>query len=273
MINPIIDPNLRFNEPLVRRTSTEFLVLHHAAKTTASVEDVHRWHIGNGWAGIGYNFYIRKDGKIYKGRGWEYIGAHINGYNMPSIGICFEGDYDRADTSMPNAQRLAGANMIAEARHRYPSIGAVYGHRDLRSSECPGRYFPFDAVVKGGSVSPSFSPLTLDGVFGRKSVEALQRYTLTAQDGVISDQHPSLAYCRPALTSVTSGTAGSTTIRELQRRLGVGADGQFGPATIKALQQKMLGMKGNSVDGHFGAISAKAFQDFLNKQLGARSIT
>ncbi|CAF1151191.1 unnamed protein product [Didymodactylos carnosus] len=43
-----------------------------------------------GWTDIGYNFLICNDNndqqKIYRGRGWTYVGAHCVGYNFKSLG-------------------------------------------------------------------------------------------------------------------------------------------------------------------------------------------
>lgn len=40
---------------------------------------------------IGYHFFISTDGAIHSGRGIEEIGAHVQGSNEHSIGICMSG--------------------------------------------------------------------------------------------------------------------------------------------------------------------------------------
>ncbi len=65
----VIDVGLKFNGTLSKRTKTDYIILHHSASSNTSVEAIHNYHInGRGWKGIGYNFYVRKDGKIYQGR-------------------------------------------------------------------------------------------------------------------------------------------------------------------------------------------------------------
>jgi len=153
----IIDPKLNFAELLDERVETKYLILHHAGKEDCSVQEIHRWHLARTWAGIGYNFYVRKNGVIYKGRGWEYTGAHALDYNSLSIGICFEGNYEN-EQFMPIPQLQAGAYLIAEALSRYPSIGGIYRHGDMRITECPGKYFPFERMVEGGKAGGVLSP-------------------------------------------------------------------------------------------------------------------
>ena len=142
----IVDTGLKFTSTLTKRAKTTAIVLHHAAGT-GSVMQIHQEHLNKGWAGIGYNFYVRLDGSIYKGRGWEYIGAHAgasSGYNGKSIGICFEGDYTQL-TKMPVVQYNAGVALIKEALNKYGSLEIV-GHKDVYATACPGTHFPLDEM-------------------------------------------------------------------------------------------------------------------------------
>ena len=59
----IIEHDWAWAHGLSQRSRTDAIVLHHAAAKTASPEQVHAWHLQNGWAGIGYHLYIRKDGE------------------------------------------------------------------------------------------------------------------------------------------------------------------------------------------------------------------
>lgn len=55
----IIETNLKFKQ-MDTRKSTNRIILHHAAAINCSAEDIHRWHLNNGWAGAGYHFLVRK---------------------------------------------------------------------------------------------------------------------------------------------------------------------------------------------------------------------
>lgn len=139
----IIETNFSFLG-LVKRSKTELLVLHHAAGT-GSVEDVHKAHLKNGWAGIGYHFYIRKDGKVYRGRPIDTVGSHCLGHNSNSIGVCFEGNYE-VDTIMPTAQLESGKEIVKYIQNMYPNI-QIRRHKDLMATACPGKNFPFSEIV------------------------------------------------------------------------------------------------------------------------------
>ena len=154
-MNIISNSNLKFNSGLSTRKSTVKIILHHADATSASVEKIHSWHLARGWVGIGYNFYIRKDGTIYEGRGWDKVGAHCSGHNSTSLGICFEGDYEATDTKMPEAQYNAGIGLIADALAKYPTITEICGHKKYIATACPGKYFPLASMSALSSAGTS----------------------------------------------------------------------------------------------------------------------
>lgn len=155
----IIDSGLRFTNALTRRSKTTAIILHHVAGT-GSVEMIHQEHLARGWAGIGYNFYIRLDGSVWLGRGWDKIGAHAgseSGYNSKSIGICFEGDYTKL-ASMPEAQFEAGIELIKMALAKYSTIKEIKGHGEVYATACPGPNFPlakFKTVTASTSLTAS----------------------------------------------------------------------------------------------------------------------
>ena len=63
----IIETNLQFTS-LSKRDKTNRIILHHSGVSVLqSVEVIHNYHKNtNKWAGIGYHFYVRKDGSIYR---------------------------------------------------------------------------------------------------------------------------------------------------------------------------------------------------------------
>lgn len=145
----IIEKTYKWAKPLSKRSATDLLILHHAAATSCTAEDVHRWHVGNGWAGIGYHYLVRKDGTVYRGRPEDTVGAHAYGANSHSIGVCFEGNYE-VEQSMPAAQLAAGQALVADIKRRW-GITKVIGHKDVAGSttDCPGKYFPFAEMISG----------------------------------------------------------------------------------------------------------------------------
>lgn len=134
------------------RPSTGYIIIHHAAAKSCSADDIHRWHLDNGWLGIGYNFFVRKDGSIYRGRAEDAVGAHTVGYNSMSIGVCFEGNFEVEQ--MPEAQFNAGHELIAYLRGKYPNA-KLGKHRDFDSTACPGKYFPYTEMISGKKTAAS----------------------------------------------------------------------------------------------------------------------
>lgn len=140
----IIKTNWNWRAGLSKRLTTKYIALHHAAALTCSAQTVDKWHKGNGWSGIGYHFFVRKDGSVYEGRPLWATGAHVEGSNNNSIGICAEGDYSREKT-MPEVQKKAIKDLLTYLKDIYPSA-VVKGHKDLGASGCPGDYYPLQEM-------------------------------------------------------------------------------------------------------------------------------
>ena len=81
----IIETNLKFRTALTNRNSTNRIIIHHAEASHCTAQDIHQWHLNNGWSGAGYHFLVRKDGTVYRLRPEGKIGAHASGSNSDSI--------------------------------------------------------------------------------------------------------------------------------------------------------------------------------------------
>nr|DAG39435.1 MAG TPA: endodeoxyribonuclease I [Caudoviricetes sp.] len=142
----INEVSYKWHGTLSKRRSTARIILHHAAASKCTAQQIHSWHLANGWAGIGYHFFVRKDGRIYRGRPEDTVGAHAGNNNYDSIGICFEGSFDREQ--MNEVQRTAGAELVAYLKQKYGII-TVQRHSDVNATGCPGTHFPFKEVSEG----------------------------------------------------------------------------------------------------------------------------
>lgn len=140
----IIETNLKFNSTPTLRKSTQYIILHHRAGI-GDIDGMHKQHLHQGYAGIGYHFYIRKDGSVYRGRPLNTVGAHTTNYNSASIGICFEGNFE--SEIMPDKQIKSGQELISYIKKIYPSV-SIKKHKDLYNTVCPGRNFPFDKIIE-----------------------------------------------------------------------------------------------------------------------------
>lgn len=142
----IIEKTYKWRDSLTKRTSTKYIILHHRAGN-GDADSIHSTHlVNNGWAGIGYHFYVRKDGSIYRGRPINAVGAHCNDYNWLSIGICFEGNFD--NETMAAAQVKAGQELVSYLKGLYP-LAEVKRHKNFNSTACPGKKFPFNSIKDG----------------------------------------------------------------------------------------------------------------------------
>lgn len=250
----IINQNLQFNGNLTKRKKTTMLIIHHAAAPSASVETIHKWHLGRGWLGIGYNFYIRKDGTVYQGRGWEYVGAHCAGYNSASVGICLEGNYE-IDADMPAAQYEAAVQLIRQALDKYPTITEICGHKAHGATACPGKYFPLaDMIADVKGTDPSTE--TVDQATGAGSVsyntnvESLQQ-ALNA-DGITD------AAGRSLVVDGLKGNNTSAAIKKTLLKAGMLSEGRYRVgstgAVVRWVQERLNILMGINLaeDGKYG---------------------
>lgn len=141
----IIDEKYAWQGKLTTRKSTLYIVLHHRAGS-GTVQSIHSSHLANGWAGIGYHFYVRKDGTVYRGRPQDKVGAHCPACNAVSVAVCFEGNFQ--NETMSAEQKEAGHDLVDALRHAYPNA-EVLKHNDFDATACPGKNFPFDEIIKG----------------------------------------------------------------------------------------------------------------------------
>lgn len=121
------------------------LIIIHCSATpegrSLSFEECRRDHIMHRhFRNIGYHFYITRDGTVHDGRPIEKVGAHCEGHNSHSIGICYEGGLDAngkpADTRT-EAQRKALKSLV-ERMHRLFPKALIVGHHDLNPRKaCP----------------------------------------------------------------------------------------------------------------------------------------
>lgn len=154
----IIKHDWKWAHGLVTREVTDAIVIHHSAGH-GDADAIHKLHINNGWAGIGYAFYIRKNGEIHEGRPTWARGAQVLNHNWHTIGICCEGNYHISGTVMPKAQMASLHEVLTYLKGLYPGATIKF-HRDYGGSVCPGDYFPYAEAANYGQASASITPTT-----------------------------------------------------------------------------------------------------------------
>lgn len=146
----IIEVTYKWAKPLYRRASTAYIILHHEAGSGQTPQSIHQQHINQGWAGIGYHYYVRKDGTIYRGRPENTIGTHCPSRNYDSIAVCFEGNFE--NEIMGKVQFDAGVWLLRNILTRYPNI--KFGkHKDFYATACPGANFPYNDMVQEATMT------------------------------------------------------------------------------------------------------------------------
>lgn len=224
----IIEKTYTLNGSLTKRTKTDMIILHHRVGD-GDVEGIDRIHKNNGWTCIGYHFYVRKDGSIYRGRQEDTVGAHAYGSNSTSIGICAEGNFET--DIMPAEQKNSIIELIGYLKGKYGTM-KVLRHKDVNATACPGKNYPFDEIVNGKTTEQN--PVKVQGL-----VADIQR-TLNSRYG---------------LNIVVDNIAGSQTkkalVTGLQKELNTQygtrlvVDGVFGSQTKNACITLRKGAQGN----------------------------
>lgn len=145
MNRKIKEIELKFNEELVKMDKPKQIIIHHTHNPDLTTVSTHQLHIDRfKWAGIGYNFFIEKNGDIYVGRGM-HVGAHAKGHNKDSIGIALAGNFD--ETRPTKVQLEALIDLTIDFMYKYDiEPSKIMGHRELDGVEksCPGLLFDME---------------------------------------------------------------------------------------------------------------------------------
>jgi N-acetylmuramoyl-L-alanine amidase len=119
------------------------LIVIHCSATpqgqNVTVYDIDTWHAARGFfrsaqacarlnpllPHIGYHYFIDIPGSLHTGRSLDEIGAHVEGHNANSIGICMAGM-----TRFAPAQWDALRGLVQSLQTAFPDA-RICGHRDL----------------------------------------------------------------------------------------------------------------------------------------------
>jgi N-acetylmuramoyl-L-alanine amidase len=125
-------------------------IIIHCSATRPSqdigVSEIRNWHQAKGWQDIGYHYVVRRNGVVEKGRPDNQVGAHVEGHNAHSIGVCMIGGVDSGNKPDANFTRQQWAALEILIRrltddHRQAQIT---GHRSYTTRKaCPS----FDAIA------------------------------------------------------------------------------------------------------------------------------
>lgn len=147
-------------------TAVSHLIVHHSAGSytpttdfAAVVRSYWSYHTGPvlGWADIGYNWLVDRNGVIYQGRAYNFdgnrnvIGAHFSGQNSRTMGICLIGNFNSVQPTTIAVDQLRnmlawkanerGIDVRAREMHTVRNLFTISGHRDGGATDCPGHQF------------------------------------------------------------------------------------------------------------------------------------
>lgn len=186
----------------------------------AACESTGRWSINTG---NGYYGGLQFSASTWRAfGGTEYARYAHQATKAEQIAIARRTLYAQGPGAWPTCSRRAGLTKT--------NGGADPGAKPLGSS----------SSKKGPASTKAAGPLVVDGVMGRKTVKAMQKWVGTSTDGKWGPQ----------------------TTRALQSTVGAKVDGVRGPETTRKTQAVV----GASTDGVWGSKTTKALQKHLNKK-------
>lgn len=113
------------------------IFIHCSANDSPKNDDVSvmdRWHKARGWSGVGYHFYIKKDGEVQIGRDIEKSPAAQKGNNTGTIAICLGGL--KLDL-FTDAQFSSLKSMCHSMNGAFNGKVTFHGHNEVSSKSCP----------------------------------------------------------------------------------------------------------------------------------------
>lgn len=282
----IIKSNLAFSGSLtpINKSRVDKLVQHHMAHKSWGLNDVHNFHKNtNGWAGIGYNYWIDFKGNVYEGRGMN-VGAHVGGHNSHTIGVGYQGDF--TSQTMPDAQLKAGIALNKWLIDQLPNVGKndIIGHNDLASTACPGDNFRIKELVEGvggKAVKPakpssggSTSTTNWTKVTGSWTGQTLRNgqygNPVKQLQTKLSNNNPPFYPNKGAKNNGIDSYYGNDTqdaVERFQGMNGLSVDGLAGKATYNKLNSNTSSSGSNkanlTVDGKWGNSTTRALQKAL----------
>lgn len=127
----------------MKRTRTDYIVVHCSAtkpKMDWGFKEIDAEHKKRGFKMCGYHIIIRRDGTREIGRHIDDVGAHVQGYNHNSVGVCLIGGVDdhlKPENNFTPAQMGALWQVLQRLTVEFPKA-EVLGHCDLNAGKaCP----------------------------------------------------------------------------------------------------------------------------------------
>lgn len=220
------------------------------ADQAAQLRGVQAFHQGpqRNWADIGYNFAIGQDGTVYEARGRDKVGAHCPNFNRNGIGVLFlMGDDDQPSDA-------AKRSFVALRDHLNATKGGeplkVRGHRDGKSTACPGDAI-YNWLKAGTPVTTAPKPAPKPAATKPAPAPAPKPAAHDCEKPPAPAPSRSVRHGCATRPLVKRGVMNNSYVRDLQSRLNMIVDGDFGPNTERKVKQFQAG-HGLAADGLVG---------------------
>ena len=126
---------------LIKRVFIHCSASDHRHHDDVSVMD--RWHRQRGWTGVGYHFFIRKDGLIQQGRPLERTPAAQRKHNRYTVAICLHG---LSDDLFTEHQFRSLRNLSKQIKLQHNNNITFHGHCEVAAKTCP--VFDYKSVLE-----------------------------------------------------------------------------------------------------------------------------
>jgi hypothetical protein len=134
--------------------------IHHTVTPTndsmspqARLRQIQAFHMNTrGWCDIGYNYLMSRDGRVWRARGAQTVGAHVANANTGNVGISVMGTY--TSTAPTETQMCSAAKLLRRLNMDFSGIALnrtdVKGHRQFGGTVCPGDalYSRIDKILR-----------------------------------------------------------------------------------------------------------------------------
>jgi len=250
----IIDRKLSFGSLVpLNKSRVSKIVVHHMAHSTWRLEDVHNFHKNTrGWSGIGYNFWIDKQGNVFIGRGFNQ-GAHVLNHNSTTVGIGFQGDFTK--DKMPDAQVLAGQQIIDYVNNWAGKKLEVVGHNELQATACPGKNFRMSEVkqpLKNMQVTGDYTVKTGDTLYS-----IAKELNTTVDDLITLNNIKTPNLIKPGQKLKTKVVASKPAVKTLDKVAKEVIDGKWGNGSDRFNRLNKAGYNADQVQSRVNMLLTK----------------
>lgn len=137
-----LKPRLDYKKP---KRKIDRVFIHCSASDRPEHDDIkiiEAWHIGRGFKGVGYHYFITNDGNVQAGRDLERIPAAQRDHNTGTIAICLHGHKKFNGNQLRTLTRLCQA-----INKEHDGKVTFHGHKEVNPFKaCP--VFDYKALLK-----------------------------------------------------------------------------------------------------------------------------